>query len=75
MVRQALFVDRRLRFGWQKPNSGGGNLELRMPTSLPARIPTSKPADDYLRSILLTSVTLLVFLLSAGLFLSAAMMS
>jgi hypothetical protein len=50
-------------------------LELRMPTSLPARIPTSKPADDYLRSIMLTSVTLLVFLLSAGLFLSVAMMS
>ena len=46
-----------------------------MPTTLPARIPPTKRHDDYLRSLTLTAVTLVIFLLSAGLFLSAAIMS
>src|SRR3954454_5764716 len=74
MVRQAFFVDRRLSQR-AKPNSRGGNLELRVPTSLPARIPSLERPDDYLRSVMLPSVTLLVFLLSAGLFLSPAILS
>jgi hypothetical protein len=50
-------------------------LELRVPTTLPARIPPTKRHDDYLRSLTVTAVTLVIFLLSAGLFLSAALMS
>jgi hypothetical protein len=49
-------------------------LELRVPTTLPTRIPPTKRYDDYLRSLTVTAVTL-VILLSAGLFLSAALMS
>jgi hypothetical protein len=49
-------------------------LELRVPTILPACIPPTKRHDDYLRSLTVTPVTL-VILLCAGLFLSAALMS
>ena len=46
-----------------------------MSTTLPARIPPSNRHDDYVRSLIVTGVTLVIFLLSVGLFLSAALMS
>jgi hypothetical protein len=64
-------VDRRLG----ETQLGGGNLQLRVPTTLPTRIPPTKRYDDYLRSLTVTAVTLVMFLLSAGLFLSAAIMN
>ena len=68
-------VDRRLRIERAKPNSGAEICSYACLRPCQPAYPPTKRYDDYLRSLTVTAVTLVMFLLSAGLFLSAALMS